>query len=53
MFDGHFRTAVDRAVKPLGDSLRRTKMTPDHLTIAGMLIACGAAVGVGGGAVAA
>jgi hypothetical protein len=37
MFDGHFRTSVDRAVKPLGDSLRRTKMTPDHLTIAGML----------------
>lgn len=49
MFDGHFRTSVDRAVKPLGDSLRRTKMTPDHLTIAGMLIACGAAVAIGAG----
>ena len=49
MFDGHFRSSVDRAVKPLGDTLRRTKITPDHLTIAGMLIACGAAVAIGAG----
>lgn len=49
MFDGHLRNSVDRAVKPLGDSLRRTKITPDHLTIAGMLIACGAAVAIGSG----
>ena len=49
MFDGHFRNSVDRAVKPLGDTLRRTKITPDHLTIAGMLIACGAALAIGSG----
>ena len=49
MFDGHFRKSVDRAVKPLGDTLRRTKITPDQLTIAGMLIACGAAVAIGAG----
>jgi CDP-diacylglycerol--glycerol-3-phosphate 3-phosphatidyltransferase len=49
MFDGHFRASVDRAVKPLGDTLRRTNITPDHLTIAGMLIACGAAGAIGTG----
>ena len=49
MFDGNFRKSVDRAVKPLGDTLRRTKITPDQLTIAGMLIACGAAVAIGAG----
>ncbi|MFM8564059.1 MAG: CDP-alcohol phosphatidyltransferase family protein [Acidimicrobiia bacterium] len=49
MFDGHLRSSVDRAVKPLGDGLRRTRMTPDHLTIAGMVIAIGAAVAIGAG----
>ena len=49
MFDGHFRKSVDRAVKPLGDTLRRTKITPDQLTIVGMLIACCAAVAIGAG----
>lgn len=49
MFDGYFRNSVDRAVKPLGDTLRRTKISPDHLTIAGMVIACAAAVAIGAG----
>lgn len=49
MFDGHLRSSVDKAVKPLGDGLRRTRMTPDHLTIAGMIIAIGAAVAIGAG----
>lgn len=49
MFDGHLRSSVDKAVKPLGDGLRRTRMTPDHLTIAGMVIAVGAAVAIGAG----
>ena len=49
MFDGHFRTAVDKAVKPFGDRLRRTRISPDHLTIAGLVIAAGAAVAIGAG----
>lgn len=49
MFDGHLRSSVDKAVKPLGDSLRRTRITPDHLTIAGMIIAVAAAVAIGAG----
>ncbi|MFZ9674412.1 MAG: CDP-alcohol phosphatidyltransferase family protein [Ilumatobacteraceae bacterium] len=49
MFDGHLRSSVDRAVKPLGDGLRRTRMTPDHLTVAGLVIAVGAAIAIGAG----
>lgn len=49
MFDGHLRSSVDKAVKPLGDSLRKTRISPDQLTIAGLVIACGAAVAIGSG----
>ncbi|MBU6316244.1 MAG: CDP-alcohol phosphatidyltransferase family protein [Acidobacteria bacterium] len=49
MFDGKFRGPVDKAVKPLGDSLRRTRLTPDHLTIIGLVVAVAAAVCVGAG----
>jgi CDP-diacylglycerol--glycerol-3-phosphate 3-phosphatidyltransferase len=49
MFDGKFRVAVDAAVKPIGAGLRKTHMTPDHLTIIGMVIAAGSAVAVGAG----
>jgi len=44
MFDGKFRAPVERAVRPIGNGLRRTGLTPDHLTIAGVVIAVGAAV---------
>lgn len=50
MFDGHLRAPVDKVVKPLGNGLRRTGLTPDHLTVAGLLIAVGAAVAIGAGA---
>lgn len=49
MFDGKFRAPVDAAVKPLGAALRRTRLTPDHLTIIGLVVAGGAAVAVGAG----
>jgi CDP-diacylglycerol---glycerol-3-phosphate 3-phosphatidyltransferase len=49
MFDGRFRAPVDRAVKPIGNGLRRTGMTPDHLTIIGLIVAMGAAVAIGAG----
>jgi CDP-diacylglycerol--glycerol-3-phosphate 3-phosphatidyltransferase len=49
MFDGKFRTPVDAAVKPLGAALRKTKLTPDHLTVVGMLVGASAAVAVGAG----
>ena len=49
MFDGTFRKPVDRAVKPIGAVLRKTKLTPDHLTIMGLLVGIGAAVAIGFG----
>ncbi len=49
MFDGTFRKPVDKAVKPIGALLRRTKLTPDHLTIVGLLVGVGAAVAIGFG----
>ncbi len=44
MFDGKFRAPIERAVRPIGNGLRRTGLTPDHLTVAGIVIAVGAAV---------
>ncbi len=49
MFDGKFRAPVDKAVKPVGRALRRTGLTPDHLTIVGLLVGIGAAVAIGAG----
>jgi CDP-diacylglycerol--glycerol-3-phosphate 3-phosphatidyltransferase len=50
MFDGRFRHQVERVVKPVGEQLRRTKLSPDHLTLIGLVVACGAAVAIGLGA---
>jgi CDP-diacylglycerol--glycerol-3-phosphate 3-phosphatidyltransferase len=50
MFDGNFKTQVERAVKPMGESLRRAGVTPDVLTVVGLLLAVAAAVAVGMGA---
>jgi CDP-diacylglycerol--glycerol-3-phosphate 3-phosphatidyltransferase len=44
MFDGRFRAPIERAVKPVGDTLRRTRLTPDQLTMAGLVLAVAAAV---------
>ncbi|MEM8618345.1 MAG: CDP-alcohol phosphatidyltransferase family protein [Actinomycetota bacterium] len=50
MFDGKFRAPVDRVVRPVGDSIKKTGITPDHLTIMGLLVGIGAAVAIGAGA---
>jgi phosphatidylinositol phosphate synthase len=49
VFDGKFRAPVDAAVKPLGAALRKTSLTPDHLTVVGLVLGAAAAVAVGGG----
>lgn len=49
MFDGKFRKPVDAAVKPLGAALRKTRITPDHLTIVGLVLGAAAAVAIGAG----
>jgi len=47
VFDGKFRRPIDLAVKPIGNVLRRTRLTPDHLTIAGLVVGVGAAFAIG------
>jgi CDP-diacylglycerol--glycerol-3-phosphate 3-phosphatidyltransferase len=49
MFDGKFRVPIDKAMKPVGAALRRTGLTPDHLTIVGLVVGAGAAVAIGAG----
>ena len=49
MFDGKFRAPVDAAVRPIGAALRKTKLTPDHLTVVGLVVGAAAAVAVGAG----
>lgn len=40
------RAPIEKAVKPIGDRLRRTRLTPDHLTVAGLVVAALAAVAI-------
>lgn len=50
MFDGHFRADAERKLKPVGQQLRRTGITADHLTVVGVVMALGAALAIGNGA---
>jgi CDP-diacylglycerol--glycerol-3-phosphate 3-phosphatidyltransferase len=50
MFDGRFRAPIEKAVRPVGQLLRRTGMSPDHLTILGILFAIAAAYAIAQGA---
>lgn len=50
MFDGRFRAPIERAVRPVGQLLRRTGMSPDHLTILGIAFAVAASVAIARGA---
>ena len=49
MFDGKFRVHVDKYVRPVGVTLTRTRITPDHLTVVGLLFSIAAAVAIGAG----
>lgn len=50
MFDGRFRAPIEAAVRPVGVLLRRTGMSPDHLTVMGIVFAALAAVAIANGA---
>ena len=50
MFDGNWRTAVDRGLTPIGVSLRRTGVSADMVTVTGIVMATGAAVAIASGA---
>jgi CDP-diacylglycerol--glycerol-3-phosphate 3-phosphatidyltransferase len=49
LFDGRWRTSVEQGLKPIGSSLERTGIHPDHLTVAGLLLAVVCAVAVANG----
>jgi CDP-diacylglycerol--glycerol-3-phosphate 3-phosphatidyltransferase len=44
VLDGQFRTTVDRTVKPIGQSIKKTGLTADHFTIFGLVLSAAAAV---------
>ena len=50
MLDGSFRAPIEKVVRPVGMLLRRTGMSPDHLTILGILFAIAASVAIAQGA---
>lgn len=50
MFDGRWRSSFEQGLKPVGANLRRTGITADHLTATGVVLAGGAAVAIGNGA---
>ncbi|MEQ8839641.1 MAG: CDP-alcohol phosphatidyltransferase family protein [Acidimicrobiales bacterium] len=49
MFDGNWRTTVDKGLTPIGHSLRRTGITADVITVIGIAMATVAAVTIGAG----
>jgi len=49
MFDGNWRTTVDKGLMPIGHSLRRTGITADVITVIGIAMAAVAAVTIGAG----
>lgn len=49
MFDGRFRAPIEKVVRPVGMVLRRTGMSPDHLTLLGVVVSFAAAWSIGAG----
>ena len=43
MFDGRFRKGVDRVTTPVAGALKKTGVSPDHLTVLGLVLAVPAA----------
>ena len=50
MFDGRFRTSVEKGLRPVGANLRRAGIKADHLTAFGVLMSVAAAVSIANGA---
>jgi CDP-diacylglycerol---glycerol-3-phosphate 3-phosphatidyltransferase len=49
MFDGQWRTQVDAAVKPIGNSIKKAGISADMITATGIFMAVAAAVAIGSG----
>lgn len=50
MFDGRLRSQVDAAVKPIGNSIRKSGISADMITTVGIVMAFAAAIAIGAGA---
>lgn len=50
MFDNQFRSQAEQKLRPIGSNLQRLGVTANHLTVLGVLMAGGAAVAIGAGA---
>src|SRR5690606_11270857 len=50
MFDRRWRSRFEQGLKPVGANIRRTGITADHLTAAGVVLAGASAVAIGNGA---
>ena len=50
MFDGRWRQSFEAGLKPVGDNIRRTGITADHLTVTGVVIAAAASIAIANGA---
>jgi CDP-diacylglycerol--glycerol-3-phosphate 3-phosphatidyltransferase len=49
VFDGRFRTGVDKRTGPMAAVVRRTGITADHLTALGLVLAVATSVAIGSG----
>jgi len=49
LFDGRFRTSVEKGVRPVGHALTRTGLSADHLTALGLVLAVPAALAIASG----
>lgn len=49
MFDGHWRQSVDQVTKPIGQSLKKVGVRPDHLTALGIAVSFVAAFAIAQG----
>jgi CDP-diacylglycerol--glycerol-3-phosphate 3-phosphatidyltransferase len=49
VFDGQWRTTIDRGVKPIGNGLTRLGVTPDQLTALGLVMAVATCVTIASG----
>ena len=49
MFDGQWRSQVDAAVKPIGNSIKKAGISADMITATGIVMAVFAAVAIGSG----
>jgi CDP-diacylglycerol--glycerol-3-phosphate 3-phosphatidyltransferase len=49
MFDGHWRSPIEKGLAPVGESLRKAGVTADAITVVGIVMSAGAAVSIGAG----